>query len=132
MGVEYWLMLKEHVLSKDGFQEDWVNKVTIKKNLIKIFQHSVIFIKFVLFHFLGGGLGGTRRGGPEVNLKHSGREDNERERERYAREMAGSRSGRSVTTERDRERDYRDRDRDRETRRPRSRDRERKRHRSKS
>ncbi|XP_015366817.1 PREDICTED: U1 small nuclear ribonucleoprotein 70 kDa [Diuraphis noxia] len=83
---------------------------------------------------LGGGLGGTRRGGPEVNLKHSGREDNERERERYAREMAGSRSGRSVTTERDRERDYRDRDRDRERepRRPRSRDRERKRHRSKS
>lgn len=81
---------------------------------------------------IGGGLGGTRRGGPEVNLKHSGREDNERERERYAREMAGSRSGRSVTMERDRERDYRDRDRERETRRPRSRDRERKRHRSKS
>lgn len=83
---------------------------------------------------LGGGLGGTRRGGPEVNLKHSGREDNERERERYAREMAGSRSGRSVTMERDRERDYRDRDRDRDrdARRPRSRDRERKRHRSKS
>ncbi|XP_025418400.1 U1 small nuclear ribonucleoprotein 70 kDa-like [Sipha flava] len=83
---------------------------------------------------LGGGLGGTRRGGPEVNLKHSGREDNERERERYAREMAGNRSGRSVTLERDRERDYRDRDRDRdrEARRPRSRDRERKRHRSKS
>ena len=24
---------------------------------------------------LGGGLGGTRRGGPEVNIKHSGRED---------------------------------------------------------
>lgn len=32
---------------------------------------------------LGGGLGGTRRGGPDVNIKHSGREDNERERERY-------------------------------------------------
>lgn len=26
---------------------------------------------------LGGGLGGTRRGGPDVNIKHSGREDNE-------------------------------------------------------
>ncbi|RWS13829.1 U1 small nuclear ribonucleoprotein-like protein, partial [Dinothrombium tinctorium] len=25
---------------------------------------------------LGGGLGGTRRGGPEMNAKHSGREDN--------------------------------------------------------
>lgn len=93
-------------------------------------------LTLLFFSIIGGGLGGTRRGGPEVNLKHSGREDNERERERYAREMAGSRSGRSVTTERDRggERDYRDRDRerDREPRRPRSRDRERKRHRSKS
>lgn len=35
---------------------------------------------------LGGGLGGTRRGGVEVNIKHSGREDNQREKERYARE----------------------------------------------
>lgn len=25
--------------------------------------------------FSGGGLGGTRRGGPEVNVKHSGREE---------------------------------------------------------
>lgn len=33
---------------------------------------------------LGGGLGGTRRGGAEVNIKHSGREDNQREKERYA------------------------------------------------
>lgn len=91
-------------------------------------------LNIFLCDILGGGLGGTRRGGPEVNLKHSGREDNERERERYAREMARSRSGRSVTMERDRDRDYRDRDRDRdrEQRRPRSRDRERKRHRSKS
>ena len=32
---------------------------------------------------LGGGLGGTRRGGVEVNIKHSGREDNVREKERY-------------------------------------------------
>lgn len=36
-----------------------------------------------VYCFAGGGLGGTRRGGPEVNIKHSGREDNERERERY-------------------------------------------------
>lgn len=34
---------------------------------------------------IGGGLGGTRRGGPDVNIKHSGREDNDRERERYQR-----------------------------------------------
>lgn len=26
----------------------------------------------------GGGLGGTRRGGPDVNIKHSGREDDRR------------------------------------------------------
>lgn len=32
---------------------------------------------------LGGGLGGTRRGGAEVNIKHSGREDNMKEKERY-------------------------------------------------
>lgn len=30
-------------------------------------------------------MGGTRRGGPDVNIKHSGREDNDRERERYQR-----------------------------------------------
>ena len=35
---------------------------------------------------LGGGLGGTRRGGNEVNIKHSGREDNVREKERYRME----------------------------------------------
>ena len=40
-------------------------------------------VKGWLSRRLGGGLGGTRRGGPEVNIKHSGREDNERERERY-------------------------------------------------
>lgn len=28
-------------------------------------------------------MGGTRRGGADVNIKHSGREDNERERERF-------------------------------------------------
>lgn len=35
---------------------------------------------------LGGGLGGTRRGGQDVNIKHSGREDNMREKERYRQE----------------------------------------------
>ncbi|CAH1982401.1 unnamed protein product [Acanthoscelides obtectus] len=68
---------------------------------------------------LGGGLGGTRRGGPDVNIKHSGREDNERERERYRLERE---------RERDRDRD-RERVRDRgdafERKRSRSRDRRR-------
>ncbi|KAK9882466.1 hypothetical protein WA026_021500 [Henosepilachna vigintioctopunctata] len=53
---------------------------------------------------LGGGLGGTRRGGPDVNIKHSGREDNERERERYRLEREREERGGSG----------RDRDRDRE------------------
>lgn len=58
---------------------------------------------------LGGGLGGTRRGGPDVNVRHSGREEH-RDRERR----------------RSRSRD-RDRDRDRRRRRSRSRSRDRKR-----
>ncbi|XP_052861940.1 U1 small nuclear ribonucleoprotein 70 kDa [Anopheles cruzii] len=72
---------------------------------------------------LGGGLGGTRRGGPDVNIKHSGREDNERERERYRLERERE----------DRDRRERDRPENRfERRRSRSRDRERRQHRSRS
>ncbi|XP_056629730.1 U1 small nuclear ribonucleoprotein 70 kDa [Diorhabda carinulata] len=72
---------------------------------------------------LGGGLGGTRRGGPDVNIKHSGREDNERERERYRLER--EREERGIN----RERETRDRDRvrEREFDRRRSRSRERRR-----
>lgn len=52
---------------------------------------------FFPFLLSGGGLGGTRRGGPEVNIKHSGREDNERERERYRLEREREdRGGRPV------------------------------------
>ncbi|XP_058803520.1 U1 small nuclear ribonucleoprotein 70 kDa [Phymastichus coffea] len=70
---------------------------------------------------LGGGLGGTRRGGPDVNIKHSGREDNERERERYRLERE-----REAVRDRDRDRDRADRDRRR------SRERERPKRRSRS
>lgn len=49
---------------------------------------------------LGGGLGGTRRGGPDVNIKHSGREDNERERERYRLERERETSGRGLDRDR--------------------------------
>ncbi|XP_077286337.1 small ribonucleoprotein particle U1 subunit 70K isoform X2 [Arctopsyche grandis] len=77
---------------------------------------------------LGGGLGGTRRGGPDVNIKHSGREDNERERERYRleHERDRDRERRPVDPERRRERS---RERRRRTR-SRSRERERERERS--
>ncbi|KAI5700568.1 hypothetical protein M8J75_000670 [Diaphorina citri] len=82
-----------------------------------------------------GGLGGTRRGGPDVNLKHSGREDNERERERYRlereRELAGGPPrARSGSNDRERERERRrsrSRERKRRTSRSRSRDRRRRR-----
>ncbi|XP_055538918.1 U1 small nuclear ribonucleoprotein 70 kDa-like [Wyeomyia smithii] len=85
---------------------------------------------------LGGGLGGTRRGGPDVNIKHSGREDNERERERYRLEREredGMRERREPRFEqrpfdrrrsRSRDRDRRRRSRSKDRRRRHSRERE--------
>lgn len=62
---------------------------------------------------IGGGLGGTRRGGPDVNIKHSGREDNERERERYRleREREDRSGGAAISGSggMDRRADFRDR-----------------------
>merc|ERR1712066_406573 len=73
---------------------------------------------------LGGGLGGTRRGGADVNVRHSGRDDTRRDRD-------GDRRGRSRSRSRDKRR--RSRSRDRKPRRSRSRDRKRsKRSRSRS
>merc|ERR1712165_228474 len=44
---------------------------------------------------LGGGLGGTRRGGPDMNVRHSGREDGGgRERDRYDRSRSRDRDRR--------------------------------------
>ncbi|KAM4879861.1 U1 small nuclear ribonucleoprotein 70 kDa isoform 1-T2 [Sylvia borin] len=60
---------------------------------------------------LGGGLGGTRRGGADVNIRHSGRDDTSRYDER--------------DRERERDRDRRERSRERDRRRSRSRDRRR-------
>ncbi|XP_059414130.1 U1 small nuclear ribonucleoprotein 70 kDa [Carassius carassius] len=51
---------------------------------------------------LGGGLGGTRRGGADVNIKHSGRDDTSRYDDR------------PIGSDRDRERRDRSRERDRE------------------
>jgi len=89
---------------------------------------------------LGGGLGGTRRGGPDVNVRHSGREEHSRRRSR-SRSRERKRRSRSRDRDRDRSRERkrkrrsrsRDRDRDRDRkRRSRSRDRDRKRRRSRS
>lgn len=74
---------------------------------------------------LGGGLGGTRKGGPDVNTKYSGREENSqinrdredrsrsRERERERGDRGGDRGDRG---DRDRERDKDTRDRRRRSR----------------
>lgn len=69
---------------------------TVKGWLPRRLGNFQLLLSFIKFHSLtvfapipfnlriaGGGLGGTRRGGPDVNIKHSGREDNDRERERY-------------------------------------------------
>ncbi|XP_029364974.1 U1 small nuclear ribonucleoprotein 70 kDa [Echeneis naucrates] len=67
---------------------------------------------------LGGGLGGTRRGGADVNIKHSGRDD----ASRYDDRPLGSERDRGERRERSRERE---RDKDRDRRRSRSRERRR-------
>lgn len=80
---------------------------------IKLKQKSNNIVEFIYTFYskIGGGLGGTRRGGPEVNIKHSGREDNDRERERYRLERERDDYSR---------RDFRGGDRDRFARRSRS------------
>jgi len=85
---------------------------------------------------LGGGLGNTRKGGADVNVRHSGRDDRGRDRSRERdrdrrRDRSRSRDRRKRSRSRDRRRD-RSRSRDRR-RRSRSRDRKRsKRSRSRS
>jgi len=76
---------------------------------------------------LGGGLGGTRRGGPDVNIKHSGRED---DRKRSVDRDRDHRRERMLAESRDRSERRRSRTRDRDSRRKRSRSRDRKRRRS--
>ncbi|KAM9784294.1 U1 small nuclear ribonucleoprotein 70 kDa [Syngnathus typhle] len=76
---------------------------------------------------LGGGLGGTRRGGADVNIKHSGRDDASRYDDRPLGAERGDRPDRRERS-RDKERERR-RSRSRERRRPRSRERERERER---
>ncbi|XP_030649956.1 U1 small nuclear ribonucleoprotein 70 kDa [Chanos chanos] len=78
---------------------------------------------------LGGGLGGTRRGGADVNIKHSGRDDTSRYDDRPIggdRDRDRDRRDRSRERDRDKERGERRRSRSRERRRrTRSRERER-------
>jgi len=71
--------------------------------------YSQIFFLGWLPRRLGGGLGGTRRGGPDVNVKHSGREDNERERQRYLDRERERERGVPERSERDRSERERDR-----------------------
>lgn len=86
---------------------------------------------------LGGGMGATRKGGADVNIRHSGRDDSRRDRSRDRdrdrdRDRRRDRSRSRDRKRRSRSRDRR-RDRSRERRRSRSRDRKRsKRSRSRS
>lgn len=81
---------------------------------------------------LGGGLGGTRKGGPDVNVRHSGRDDGRRERD-GDRRRGRSRSRSRDRKKRSRSRDRKKRSRSRDRKRSRSRDRKRnKRSRSRS
>ncbi|KAI1297177.1 U1 small nuclear ribonucleoprotein 70 kDa [Halotydeus destructor] len=70
---------------------------------------------------LGGGLGGTRRGGPDENARHSGRDDdradNDRDRNsRQERSRDGDRGDRRRSRSRDKDRERRKRDRSRSPR----------------
>ncbi|KAK9535890.1 hypothetical protein VZT92_008242 [Zoarces viviparus] len=79
---------------------------------------------------LGGGLGGTRRGGADVNIKHSGRDDASRYEERPIVGDREPRERRERSRERDRDKDRGERRRTRSRerrRRTRSRERERER-----
>ncbi|KAE8283709.1 U1 small nuclear ribonucleoprotein 70 kDa [Larimichthys crocea] len=81
---------------------------------------------------LGGGLGGTRRGGADVNIKHSGRDDASRydDRPLGGDRDRGERRERSRERDREKDRGERRRSRSRERRRrTRSRERERERER---
>ncbi|XP_011372865.1 U1 small nuclear ribonucleoprotein 70 kDa isoform X1 [Pteropus medius] len=73
---------------------------------------------------LGGGLGGTRRGGADVNIRHSGRDDTSRYDERPGPSPLPHRD-RDRDRERERRERSRERDKERERRRSRSRDRRR-------
>ncbi|XP_069943187.1 U1 small nuclear ribonucleoprotein 70 kDa [Cherax quadricarinatus] len=93
-------------------------------------------VKGWLSRRLGGGLGGTRRGGPDVNIKHSGREDDRRRGGGRDEERMASNDRERVDRDRgERERRHtrsREREREPRERRRRSRSRDRKRRRSRS
>merc|ERR1711872_730073 len=82
---------------------------------------------------LGGGLGGTRKGGSDVNVRHSGRDDGRRDRDGDRGRSRRSRSRSRDHKKRSRSRDRKKRSRSRDRKRSRSRERKRnKRSRSRS
>lgn len=56
--------------------------ILIASNMLSVYSYSFpvlhLYRAYLFDYPLGGGLGGTRRGGPDVNIKHSGREDDRR------------------------------------------------------
>lgn len=83
--ISFYFSLKLHKkpqnLKSAAYKHADGKKIDGKRVLVDVERARTV--KGWLPRRLGGGLGGTRRGGPEVNIKHSGREDNVREKERY-------------------------------------------------
>ena len=79
--VDYRQDLTNHIRLCKFLVGDTPNDHTIRllrPQFEYIFQASIDMLK----PFPGGGLGGTRRGGADVNIKHSGRDDASRYDER--------------------------------------------------
>jgi hypothetical protein len=74
-------IMTQNQISSAAYKHADGKKIDGKRVLVDVERARTV--KGWLPRRLGGGLGGTRRGGPEVNIKHSGREDNVREKERY-------------------------------------------------
>lgn len=88
-----------YLLSTAAYKHADGKKIDSRRVLVDVERGRTV--KGWLPRRLGGGLGGTRRGGPEINVRHSGREDNSREER-----------GERANGDRDRDRD-RERERDR-------------------
>ena len=105
------------------------NRILSRNRPFHGYQFLICFQKRT---FSGGGLGGTRKGGSDVNVRHSGRDDGRRERGDASRRRSKSRS-RDRKVKRSRSRDRKKRSRSRDRKRSRSRDKKRsKRSRSRS
>ena len=150
----FWVLLVGSLSFYLPHNNDWneevssnkVERADVSRNDLSCREAKTLICSLMMsFVTIGGGLGGSRRGGPDVNARHSGREDRDRERDDRSNSRRRSKSrdrsrerrrrkSRSRSRDRDRKRARRSRSKDRERKRSRShdRDRDRKRRRSRS